>query len=113
MAQNLNPEAIVLEMQNERRSQNVASFGWMPHPEDVQALGEACARRQLRHIAAGLDEQEGVEVSVDEPDWETLERACGDVVEREPHIREVFERAWRETIEQSDTPVSPEESEAR
>ena len=97
----MNPEAIIVEMQRERASQDVASYGWMPHPEDVQALGEACARRDLRHIAAGLDQQDGTQIDVDEPDFEALTRAVGeDILESEPHIREVFATAYRETVEE-------------
>lgn len=96
------PDRIIAEMKSERRTQDVATYGWMPHPEDVQKLGEACARRDLRHLAAGLGEQEGVEVSVEEPDWEALREACGDVVDREEHIREVFGRAYRQTVEEGD-----------
>lgn len=99
MDRQLNPEAIIAEMQKERRSQDVASYGWMPHPEDVEALGVACARRDLRHLAAGLDDQDDMEVSVDEPDWAALEEACGQTVEQEPHIREVFARAYRDTVD--------------
>ncbi len=96
----LNPEAIILEMQRERSSQNVATFGWMPHPEDIEALAKACAQRDLRHLAAGLGEQEGSQVSVDEPDWDALERACGDTIDEEPHIRDVFAQVYRQTVEQ-------------
>lgn len=103
----MNPEAIIIEMQQERRSQDVATYGWMPHPEDIEALGKACAERDLRHIAAGLDQQDGVEVSVDEPDWDALERACGaDIIENEPHIREVFGQAYRQAVEESENEES-------
>lgn len=102
MADHISPEAIIAEMRNERRSQDVATYGWMPHPEDVKKLGEACARRDLRHVAAGLDDQQDVEVSVDEPDWEALRDACGDVVDREEHIREVFEDAYRKVVREKD-----------
>ncbi len=92
----MKPEAIIHEMQKERRSQDVATYGWLPHPEDVRALAEACAQRDLRRSAAGLDDDDEGDKS---PDWDALRQACGDAVDREPHIRETFGRAYREAVD--------------
>lgn len=98
----MTPEAIITEMQKERSSQDVATYGWLPHPEDIEALGEACAQRDLRQLAAGLDEQEGVSVSVDEPDWEALSAACGEEIAGQSQIRQAFEEAYRAVVDEHD-----------